>query len=166
MNILTVDNKAFELNSLPDEVEDLRYGVLDWTDPKNVDYYFVPLIFMETFHAPAAVLRIGEYTIQVPLDWHIVIGEPDHGDPEIVPIMNINDRGFSAFTLNPISGFRMNFLPLEIVNVFQDVRWYTPKLKHGHILVVPLTDGEKPVCAYFIKETNKLPEVLAIEKLL
>ena len=54
---------------------------------------------METFHAPAAVLKIGDHIIQVPLDWYIVIGEKDHGDPEIVPIMNINDRGFSAFAL-------------------------------------------------------------------
>ena len=103
MNILTSNNEAFELNSLPEEVEDLRYGVLDWNDPKNVDYHFVPLIFMETFHAPAAVLKIGDHVIQVPLDWYIVIGEKDHGDPEIVPIMNINDRGFSAFAFNPNS---------------------------------------------------------------
>jgi hypothetical protein len=166
MNILTVNNTAFELNSLPDEVDDLRYAVLDWNDPRNVDYHFVPLIFMETFHAPAAVLRIGDSVVQVPLDWFIVIGEKEHGDPEIVPIMNINDRGFSAFVFNPITSFRADFLPLEIVNVFQDIRWFTPKLKHGHILAVPLTNSEKPLCAYFVKETNKLPEVLSIEKML
>lgn len=166
MNILTVNNTAFELNSLPDEVDDLRYAVLDWNDPRNVDYHFVPLIFMETFHAPAAVLRIGDSVVQVPLDWFIVIGEKEHGDPEIVPIMNINDRGFNAFVFNPITSFRADFLPLEIVNVFQDIRWFTPKLKHGHILAVPLTNSEKPLCAYFVKETNKLPEVLSIEKML
>ena len=166
MNILTVDNKAFELNALPEEVDDLRYAVLDWNDPKNVDYHFVPLIFMETFHAPAAVLKIGEHVIQVPLDWYVVIGEKEFGDPEIVPIMNINDRGFSAFVFNPIASFRPDFQPLEIINVFQDIRWFTPKLKHGHILAVPLENKEKPVCAYFVKETNKLPEVLSIEKMI
>lgn len=166
MNILTVYNQSFELNQLPDEVDDLRYAVLDWNDPKNVDYHFVPLIFMETFHAPAAVLKIGEYVIQVPLDWYIVIGEKEHGDPEIVPIMNINDRGFSAFVFNPISSFRPDFQPLEIINIYQDIRWFTPKLKHGHILAVPLNNDPKPVCAYFVKETNKLPEVLSIEKMI
>jgi hypothetical protein len=166
MNILTVENQAFELNQLPDEVDDLRYAVLDWIDPKNVDYHFVPLIFMETFHAPAAVLKIGDSVVQVPLDWYIVIGEKDHGDPEIVPIMNINDRGFSAFVFNPISSFRPDFQPLEITNIFQDIRWFTPKLKHGHILAVPLNNSDKPLCAYFVKETNKLPEVLAIEKMI
>jgi hypothetical protein len=166
MNILTVNNAAFELNSLPEEVDDLRYAVLDWNDPKNVDYHFVPLIFMETFHAPAAVLKIGEHVIQVPLDWYVVIGEKEFGDPEVVPIMNINDRGFSAFVFNPISSFRPDFQPLEIINVFQDIRWFTPKLKHGHILAVPLENKEKPLCAYFVKETNKLPEVLSIEKMI
>ena len=165
MNILTVDNTAFELNRLPDEIEDLRYAVLDWSDPKNVDYHFVPLIFMETFHAPAAVLKIGNSVIQVPLDWHVVIGESDHGDPEVLPIMHINDRGFSAFTFNPIASFRPEFQPIEIINVFQDVRWFTPKLKYGHILAVPLDGSDKPMCAYFVKETNKLPEVLDIAKI-
>ena len=121
---------------------------------------------METFHSPAAVLKIGQHIIQVPLDWHVVIGEKEHGDPEIVSIMNINDRGFSAFVFNPISSFRPDFQPLEIVNVFQDIRWFTPKLKHGHILAVPLDNTEKPPCAYFVKETNKLPEVLSIEKMI
>jgi hypothetical protein len=50
--------------------------------------------------------------------------------------------------------------------VFQDIRWFTPKLKHGHILAVPLENKEKPLCAYFVKETNKLPEVLSIEKMI
>ena len=79
--------------------------------------------------------------------------------------MNINDRGFSAFVFNPISSFRLDFQPLEIINVFQDIRWYTPKLKHGHILAVPLSNDPKPLCAYFVKETNKLPEVLSIDKM-
>jgi hypothetical protein len=95
----------------------------------------------------------------------VVIGESDHGDPEVLPIMHINDRGFSAYTFNPISSFRPEFKPIEIINVFQDVRWFTPKLKYGHILAVPLDSSDKPMCAYFVKETNKLPEVLDISKI-
>jgi hypothetical protein len=29
MRILTLDNTAYELNEIPDEVEDLRFAVLD-----------------------------------------------------------------------------------------------------------------------------------------
>ena len=165
MKILTHDNNTFELNTLPEEIDDLRYGVLDYSDPHNPDYYFVPLIFLENFYSPAAVLKIGPYQIEMPLDWSIVIGEPDHGDPEVVPIMSLNDRGFKTFCFNPMKSFKPEWLSVDIVNVYQEVRWYFPKLKYGHILALPLTDGPEPLCAYFVKETNKIPEVLDIAKM-
>mgnify|MGYP003334910645 FL=1 len=163
--ILTVDNTSFDMNNLPDEIDDLRYCVLDYSDPANADYHWVPLVFLESFSAPAAVLKIGEYTIQMPLDWSIIIGEPELGEPEVVPIMSVNDRGFKAFHFNPFTSFRPNFQTIEIVNVFTEIKWYFPKLKFGHILAVPLTDGPNPPCAYFIKETQKVPEVLALDKM-
>ena len=43
MKILTVDNKTYELDDIPEVVDDLRYGVLDYSNPKNVDYYFIPV---------------------------------------------------------------------------------------------------------------------------
>ena len=50
MNILTVDNKSYDLDRLPEEIdEDLRYGVLDYSNPAEVDYMFVPLVFLESF---------------------------------------------------------------------------------------------------------------------
>ena len=60
MKILTLDNIAFDLNNLPDEVdESTRFAVLDNSDPKEPDFYFMPLIFLESFNSPAMVLRIG-----------------------------------------------------------------------------------------------------------
>ena len=32
----------------------------------------------------------------------------------------------------------------------QEVKWYFPKLKHGHIIAVPLND--KPTLAYFLQK--------------
>ena len=46
MNILTLENTAYEMNEIPDEVEDLRFAILDNSDPKNPDYFFIPLIFL------------------------------------------------------------------------------------------------------------------------
>jgi hypothetical protein len=163
--ILTVDNTSFDMNNLPDEIDDLRYCVLDYSDPANADYHWVPLVFLESFSAPAAVLKIGENTIQMPLDWSIIIGEPELGEPEVVPIMSVNDRGFKAFHFNPLTSFRPDFKTIEIVNVFTEIKWYFPKLKFGHILAVPLSSGPNPPCAFFIKETQKVPEVLALDKL-
>ena len=165
MKILTTENIAFDMNDMPEEVDDLRYGVLDYSMPNNVDYHFVPMVFMESFNAPAAVLRIGNKQIQMPLDWSIIIGDPECGEPEIVPLMTINDRGFSTFVFNPITGTMPKFEPLDLVNVYTEVKWYFPKLKFGHILAVPLTDGSNPPCAYFVKETQKIPEVLALHNM-
>ena len=93
MRILTLDNRSFEMNEIPDEVEDLRFCVLDNSDPKEPDYFYIPLIFLESFNSPALVLRIGEHIIKMPVDWQLLIGEPDLGDLEIVPLTSINEIG-------------------------------------------------------------------------
>jgi hypothetical protein len=44
--ILNLDNnRAYEMNDIPEEIEDLRFCVLDNSDPKNPDYFYSPLIF-------------------------------------------------------------------------------------------------------------------------
>ena len=48
MRILTLENKSFELNDMPEEIEDeIRFAVLDNSDPKETDFFFVPMIFLE-----------------------------------------------------------------------------------------------------------------------
>lgn len=165
MRILTLDNKSFEMNEIPDEVDDLRFCVLDNSDPKDPDYFFIPLIFLESFNSPALVLRIGQHIIKMPVDWQLLIGEPDLGDLEVVPLTSINDRGFSVFTFNPMAGFRPEFMPVEIVDIYQDVKWYFPKLKPGQMLAVPLEEGkDKPLCAFFVKDISRQSEVVNYSK--
>ncbi len=164
MRILTLDNKSFEMDEIPDEVEDLRFCVFDNSDPKEPDYFFIPLIFLESFNSPALVLRIGEHTIRMPVDWNVLIGEHDLGDLEIVPLTSINDRGFSVFAFNPLASFKPSFFPIEIVDIYQDIKWYFPKLKPGQMLAVPLTAGPNPLCAYFIKEVSRQSEVIDYSK--
>jgi len=79
MKILTTDNTTFEMNNIPDEVEDIRYCVLDYSDQQNVDYQFIPLLFLESFNSPAVDLRLGKFRIQMPMDWSIVIGDKNSG---------------------------------------------------------------------------------------
>lgn len=160
MRILTVENQPYELDFVPEEIDDVRYCVLDYSNKNDADYFFVPLVFLEIFTSPAAVLKIGNSTVKMPLDWSLIICEPDVGEPEVVPITGLNDRGFHAFTFNPISGFLPNFQEVEIVNVYQEVKWHFPKLKFGHLLAVPLEDKEGSQCAYFVKETSKIPDIL------
>ena len=167
MRILTLENKAFDLNDLPEEVsEDARFSVLDNSDPKNPDFFFQPLIFLESFNSPAILMNIGGNEIQMPLDWSILVGDSECGsDPEILPLTSINERGFEAFSMNPVKGFRPDFQPIEIINIYQDVRWYFPKMKNGQLLTVPLHNEVNPPCAYFVKEISRQSEVVELAAL-
>lgn len=161
MRILNLEeNKFYNLETLPEEINELRFAVLDNSNPQNVDYHFIPLIFLESFNAPALVLRIGMHRIKMPLDWQILIGERDHGDLETLPLTSLNDRGFNAFEYNPLSSFSPSFLPIEIEDIYHDVTWYAPRLKNGQFLCVPIEDKEKPKCIYFVKEVSRNCEIV------
>lgn len=160
MRILTLDNTFYDLENLPEEVDDLRFAILDNSTPSNVDYHYIPLIFLESFNSPALVLRIGEHTIKMPVDWQILIGEKEHGDLETIPLTSINDRGFNAFVFNPLSSFRPDFYPIEIMDIYQDVTWYAPRLKNGQFLCVPLNNDPAPDCVYFVKEISRNCEIV------
>ena len=80
--------------------------------------------------------------------------------------LSLNDRGFEAFTYNPFSGYTHDFKEVKIINVFQEVKWFFPKLKNGHILTAPLTAGDKPNCVYFAKELNQIPDVIQVGDLI
>lgn len=175
MKILTNDNLPFNMDSLPNEIDDLRYCVLDYSNSNDVDYFFVPLLFVESFVSPGALIQIGNYRCQLPIDWAIVIGDKDVGDLEIIEIYKLNDRPFSAFACNPLTGYAPSFLEISMVDVYPNIKWHFPKLKFGHILAIPLGErsqwpqskrgGSNPDCCFVVRETNKLPEALDISKI-
>lgn len=167
MKILTLENRSFDLNELPEEVEDTRFSVLDNSNANEPDFFFVPLIFLESFNSPAILLSINGYEVQMPLDWCMLVGDKECGlDPEILPLTSINERGFDAFVYNPINGFKPEYMSIEIVNIYQDVRWYFPKMKNGQFLSVPLHDEQSPPCAFFVKEVSRQSEILQLHKLI
>ena len=164
MRILTLENQYYNLETLPEEVDDLRFAILDNSNPQNVDYHYIPLIFLESFNAPALVLQIGTNRIRMPVDWQILIGEPDVGDLEMLPLTSINDRGFRVFQFNPLRSFRPSFPDIEILDVYHEVAWYAPKLKNGQLLCVPLNDETDPDCVYFVKDISRNCEIVDIAK--
>jgi hypothetical protein len=162
MQILTLDNKMFSLNELPDEIEeDLRFAVLDNSDSSNPDHFFIPLIFLESFTGPAVVLKIGEHEIPMPLDWCTIVGDPEGPEMEVLPLTSLNDRGFKTFCFNPLGSYRPEFLDIDIIDVYQDVKWYFPKMKPGQLLCTPLHTGPNPICAYFVKEVSRQSELVS-----
>lgn len=159
MKILTVDNVSYDLDTVPNEIDDIRYCILDASDKNDIDFYFLPLIFLESFHSPAICLQIGNKTVQMPMDWSILICDEEYTGFEIIPLASLNNRGFQALVMNPLATRSISACEIAITNIYQDVKWYFPKLKNGHLLAVPLENGPKPRCAYFVKEANKVQDI-------
>jgi hypothetical protein len=160
MRILTLENRYYNLETLPEEVDEMQFAILDNSNTSNVDYHFIPLIFLESFNSPALVLNIGGRVIKMPMDWQVLIGEEEFGDLETLPLSSLNDRGFNVFEFNPLSAFSPSFLPIEIVDVYPDVTWYAPKLRNGQFLCVPIDNGPKPKCVYFVKDISRNCEIV------
>ena len=162
MQILTLDNKCYKLKNLPDEIEDeIHFSVLDNSDSKNPDFFFIPLIFIESFSSPAMVLEINGKEIMMPVDWCIAVGDSSAGcDVEILPLTSINDRGFEAFLFNPLASFKPEFGEVKVINYYNDVKWYFPKMRNGQLLSVPMETKKEPLCAFFIKDITRQTEVI------
>jgi hypothetical protein len=168
MQILTLENKLFSLNNLPEEVdENTRFAVLDNSNPAEPDFFFMPLIFLESFNAPAIVLEIGDDQVTMPIDWSIAVGDSSSSlEIEILPLTSLNDRGFEALSFNPLSSFRLEFKPIKIINFYNDVKWYFPKMKNGQLLATPTSNRDKPDCVYFVKEVSRQSELILLDRLL
>jgi len=168
MRILTLENSTFNLTNLPDEIDDdIRFAVLDNSDSKNPDFFFVPLILLESFSSPAVVIEVGNKEIMVPLDWHIALGDRETGnDIEILPITSLNLRGFEAFLFNPLTSGMTRFEHVKVVNFYNDVTWYFPKMRNGQLLALPLEEGNNPQCIYIVKEISRQSELIDYAKLL
>ena len=168
MKILTLENQSFSLTNMPDELEEeIQFAVLDNSDIKEPDFFFVPLIFLESFNSPAMVLEINGKEIMMPIDWHIAVGDSTSGnDLEVLPLTSINDRGFEAFLFNPLSSFKFDYGDIKITNFYSDVKWYFPKVKNGQLLAVPLNNDPEPLCAYFIKDISRQSETIDYSALL
>lgn len=166
MYILTPENKSFDTTRIPASNTELYYSVLDYSDKEDIDYKFMPIVFVEDFAKASAVLRIGQFMVEVPLHWSVLIGDKEFGDLELMPLIEVNGRDFSVFAFNPCQGFMPKFIPFEIVNIYQEVRWCVPSVMAEHLLSVPLCKGENPLCAFFAEAKNKWPDNIDIKDLI
>ena len=48
MRILTNANLSYSISQIPDDSEEILYCVLDYTNQSDVDYYFLPLKYLES----------------------------------------------------------------------------------------------------------------------
>lgn len=162
MNILLPTNETYELDHVPKQVDDLRFCVLDCTDTNFIDFFFLPLIYLESYYAPSMVLALGSHVINVPLDYSIMVCDEDFTVMELMPLTSLNDRGFHALLFNPLKHFVPESVPLSELDVYAVVKWHFPKLKTGNMLVMPVEGGSEPRCALFVKDTAKIPSPMDI----
>lgn len=167
MKVLTNENKQLEIDNLPDEIDDIRFCVLDYNNEEEADHYFKPLIFLESFNDESYEFQIGKTKIALPKSWSILCQGREGWDLELIEFTKINQRPFKIFTYNPINGFVPYFFDIELKNIFNDVKWFFPKLKYGQLLTVPLDNSPKPSCIYIThQKNNKVPEILDMTKFL
>jgi hypothetical protein len=168
MNILLINNSIYNLDTIPEEVDDsVRFSVLDNSNPQDPDFFFVPLIFLESFNSPAVVLEVNGKEVTMPLDWCIAVGCSEAGsDLEVLPLTSLNERGFEAFLFNPLTSYQCQWGTIKVVNFYNDVKWHVPKMKNGQLLAVPVEEKENPLCAFFVKDISRQSEVIDFGKLL
>jgi hypothetical protein len=162
MLILNNNNQTFDLNNVGKVlVESVYYGVFDYSDKANGDYFFRPLVMTELFDNTAVEFQIGKYKIMLPQEWSIVLGDPETGDVELILIDEINTRKFHALIHNPIGGIMHKFMPITPVDAFADVGWAVPRLGFHNFLLVPLAPGPNPDCIFIIneKDQKKIPQL-------
>ena len=168
MKVLTLNNESYDLNNLPDELEeDFRFSVLDNSDPTDPDFFYVPLIYLESFNSPAVVLDIDGNELMMPVDWHIAVGDRHTGkDLEVLPLTSLNDRGFDAFLFNPRISIQASYAEIKVVNFYNDIKWFFPRMKNGQLLSVPISDDVNPLCAFFVKDISRQIEIIDFCKLI
>jgi hypothetical protein len=168
--ILDENNIAVDLNLIPEQA-DIHFWVYQNSVKKEeADYYCQPLIMLESFYAATLKLRFDlslgrkkeTYFLNVPADHQILIGESTHGDLEINPVTSISGRGFSAFSLNPMSSFTADYLSVDVEDVYQTTKWFVPKTVPGQLLCIPLCGGYRPPCIYLVRDIPKSLEIINI----
>lgn len=166
MHILSIDNTPYSIDQIPNKTNDLRFCVYDCTNVETSDYIFIPLVFLESYTYDIAELKIGNHILHIPLNWYILVNDGNQRELEIIPVEDIAGRGFKAFAMNPLTGFMPYFLSVDVINVCSDIHWYAPKLRHGHILSVPIELKKNPLCVYLVSDNSKLPEVIDVSYML
>lgn len=166
MNLLTLDNGNININCI-DSTKENRFCVLDLD--MNDWFYNTPNSY-QTFVSPSACLRINnKFFIEIPLHWHILVGDLNSGELEVVTIEEISMFDYDVFCVNPFHSFRPNFFKIEVVNIYtQHSKWFSPVHLPNELLSVVIGDETVihkverqtqnitfPVCVFCGDKVNK-----------
>ena len=135
MLILTAENKVLNTDSMK-AGDEVHHSILSFQDPDNIDFFFNVIEFLEEFSSASVTLQIGEHEIVMPLHWSVICTDMEY--LHSIPLYEIGGRHFDAFCLNPIDGYRPDFLKVRQGTIFPTANWTAPQMNDKDLLVVPL----------------------------
>jgi len=164
MIILTEENKPFNIQTNLNLLKERRimFSVYDCSVKNNYDFFFLPLIYLESFKTDVAILKFNDNFLYIPINYRIMIGEKDYDKIENISIFESFSGIFYAVCLNPLNCYTLDFLKIEIVSILNDVNWLFPKVKNYNYIVYPIENKYSPKCIIVANDTVKLP--IDIEK--
>ena len=149
MQILDENNQIKDTDRLS---ESCHYSVLRFKDPKEPDFYFDELTYVEEFPSCTIKLLIGENEVFVPFHWSILCSDMEY--IQTIPFAEFSGRNFHAFCMNPIDGFLPHYPQIRIVDIFKNTTWSCPPINDKDMLVVPIgpnpsknVSDKGPMCA-------------------
>lgn len=138
MKILTSDNKTIDTDVVRTE---LHYSVLSFKDYKNPDFFFEKATSYEQIECASASLMIGNFNLVVPFPWCILVS--DFETIDCLPIDGLLGKSMPAFCLNPIDGYRIEFMKVKLKMIYPSGTFIIPVLGNKDMLVVPLGYGRE-----------------------
>jgi len=148
MLILTAENEVLNTDTM--KVGDqVHHSILSLQDPDNIDFFFNVIEFLEEFSSASVTLQIGEHEIVMPLHWSVICTDMEY--LHSIPLYEIGGRHFDAFCLNPIDGYRPDFLKVRQGTIFPTANWTAPQMNDKDLLVVPLGETSNPCMAGAVK---------------
>lgn len=150
------------MNTVGDRVPNEMYCSLDLSNVKESDYFFHQILSTVNFSAMSAELQIGNFISQVPLNWQILLGDEDTGMMEMASIEDLLSlKDPHAFVYNPVSSMYPRFVPVKVRNIYTiNIRWQIPMMNKHNLIAVPLSYSDKPLCAFFADETDRISDFI------
>lgn len=166
MNILTPENVPFNVNMVGDVAPEEMYCTLDLMDMSNTDYFFHDLMYMVTFLATSVELEIGNYTVEVPLNTQLLMGDEETGMMEMIAVDDIlTVKEPHLYCINPLKSKYPFYLPVKIKKVFtKGIKWHMPLIPKKNLLAIPIENKNEPLCIFMADENDRIPDfVMSID---
>jgi hypothetical protein len=162
MIILTEENTPLNIQTNFDILKEKRimFSVFDCSLKDNYDFFFLPLIYLESHKTDIAILKLNNNLVYLPVNYKILIGERYYDKLENVSIFDCYSGIFSAICLNPINCYTLDFVKIEVVSILNDVIWFFPKIKNYNYVVYPIENKKSPKCILVANDIIRLPDEL------